>query len=844
MIDMNGFIESFSNGILSGWVVANEQDDVQLFCGEQYLNDVSQKYFREDIVSAGLTEGNSGFAIDVKKQLEEMCGNNVFSLRVNGKIVSEVNFYIPNSKNIIKNSFFELADKFNLTDTKHTVNHRVGQTFERFISPTSLQFTNGGYTRLAFADKHNTKELFELALELDLEDIDPESEFPFEFGLVARASHVCNLHIRFIDKSFNCVLDEPIAVTQGWDFKKIQLPADLSQKVRQGEISVVLRAKHYGRRTIDLSMLCLSESLSLLKTPIQAIKEADTQKEISNLVDNTINNGELTSWSNGVVFPNLARGQELADNWFLEMNKGNENKLNVAVVADQMQVDPLAVSLESNLGLRIRAGELVGYSRVITTINKQHLSVNDYSFELDIEAMTLNKKVLLPRIYLIARNAIKDVVVADIARKVTVQGRQLLSFEIAAKQLEKILFNQAEKPVLALAIDLNSGADFSVFSAKLINSPVIADGKDKLSEQQLTQGLSKTFDFEDESITLQLGVLKGLNAWSNGDTVAFENTADEQLIPYASNSNEFISHIANLTPHKMHRPTRSFPFIDIIVPVYNACDDVLLCLSALIEKTDLTHRVIVINDGEDARTAEMLAAFNDKYSHFELVTNPQNIGYTKSVNKGINHSNAEWVIVLNSDTIVSKGWLGKLMNCALSDDKVGMVGALSNAASWQSIPRIHDETGDWHLNPLPKGMTIDQLAEKVSEHSIREYPSVGVINGFCQLINMSMLDQIGLLDEVAFPVGYGEENDMCARAIKADYKLLIADDTYVFHAKSKSFGHEKRKVLAKQGSAALKKKHPDVDWNVVTKLIRENPALNELREQMVLEFKNFQGETA
>jgi hypothetical protein len=136
-------------------------------------------------------------------------------------------------------------------------------------------------------------------------------------------------------------------------------------------------------------------------------------------------------------------------------------------------------------------------------------------------------------------------------------------------------------------------------------------------------------------------------------------------------------------------------------------------------------------------------------------------------------------------------------------------------------------------------MSVDHFSKLVEQHSVREYPEVGVINGFCQLINMELLDEIGLLDEIAFPVGYGEENDMCARAVKAGYKLLIADDTYVFHAKSKSFGHEQRKKLAKQGSEALKKKHPDVDWGQVTTLFRENPALNELRGNISLELEQF-----
>ena len=56
------------------------------------------------------------------------------------------------------------------------------------------------------------------------------------------------------------------------------------------------------------------------------------------------------------------------------------------------------------------------------------------------------------------------------------------------------------------------------------------------------------------------------------------------------------------------------------------------------------------------------------------------------------------------------------------------------------------------------------------------------------------------MDEENFPIGYGEENDYCIRAADAGFTLAIADDAYVFHAKSKSFGHSRRKELSKQGA--------------------------------------------
>ena len=60
----------------------------------------------------------------------------------------------------------------------------------------------------------------------------------------------------------------------------------------------------------------------------------------------------------------------------------------------------------------------------------------------------------------------------------------------------------------------------------------------------------------------------------------------------------------------MSRPSRCFPTVDVIVPVYNACDDVLKCISSLIEKTDILHRVIIINDGDEE--LDLLDGFSSK----------------------------------------------------------------------------------------------------------------------------------------------------------------------------------------------------------------------------------------
>lgn len=274
--------------------------------------------------------------------------------------------------------------------------------------------------------------------------------------------------------------------------------------------------------------------------------------------------------------------------------------------------------------------------------------------------------------------------------------------------------------------------------------------------------------------------------------------------------------------------------VDIVVPVFNALDDVKACLRSLEKHTDaLNVRVIVVNDGSDTTTSQWLRRFCEGSALFKLIEHTTNRGYTCAVNTGIKASTAPYVITLNSDTIVTNGWLRGLLRCMNSDPRLGIVGPLSNAASWQNIPQLRDETGSFAVNELPEGMTPDEMARLVANVSERCYPRLPFVNGFCFMIRREVIDAIGYMDEVNFPVGYGEENDYCIRAADSGFELAIADDVYVFHAKSKSFGHERRKKLSAQGTDAIKRKHSPEKYAAKTALLKQQvQKLDEIRERI------------
>ncbi len=92
-----------------------------------------------------------------------------------------------------------------------------------------------------------------------------------------------------------------------------------------------------------------------------------------------------------------------------------------------------------------------------------------------------------------------------------------------------------------------------------------------------------------------------------------------------------------------------------------------------------------------------------------------------------------------------------------------------------------------------------------------------------------VVEQVGYLDEIAFPMGYGEENDLCLRVRKAGYSLVVADHVYIYHVKSASFGSARRAELSKRRHSLLALKHPEVDMKAVQREMAELTSLTELR---------------
>jgi GT2 family glycosyltransferase len=256
--------------------------------------------------------------------------------------------------------------------------------------------------------------------------------------------------------------------------------------------------------------------------------------------------------------------------------------------------------------------------------------------------------------------------------------------------------------------------------------------------------------------------------------------------------------------------------VDVVVPVYRGLETTLRCLrSVLAAQVRTPYELVVVDDDspEPDLVSELGQLAADGY--FTLVRNASNLGFVRSANRGMELHASRDVVLLNSDTEVFGDWLDRLRAAAWRGERTATVTPLSNNATIASYPRfLHD-------NPYPLELgyaELDALAARVNADADCEVPT-GV--GFCMYLRRDCLEEIGLFDAESFGKGYGEENDLCQRAIGAGWRNLVAPGVFVHHVGSVSFQGERARRVS-QAMHTLDRLHPGYQRDVRA-FIREDP---------------------
>jgi len=313
------------------------------------------------------------------------------------------------------------------------------------------------------------------------------------------------------------------------------------------------------------------------------------------------------------------------------------------------------------------------------------------------------------------------------------------------------------------------------------------------------------------------------------------NARDHHLVTFVHHPKERRLATGTALPAAPRKPVHADRIaVDIGVCVHNSLEETRACLHSLLAARRPHDRIVVIDDASAAPTAAFLDQFAREHDRVVLRRHESNRGYTASANAFFREGRAEWLVLLNSDTVLPLRALTKLVRCGEQFDALGVVGPLSNAASWQTVPQLSGLDGKWLVNAFPPGLSVedmDRLCEELAPAPVLFAP---LLNGFCLTIRRAMLEKIGPFDEASFPMGYGEEDDFSLRASAAGYVCGIAPDTYVYHVKSASFTPEGRKPLVEAGAKALRLKHSPERLAAAVATMRGHPELARMRERMSL----------
>lgn len=227
--------------------------------------------------------------------------------------------------------------------------------------------------------------------------------------------------------------------------------------------------------------------------------------------------------------------------------------------------------------------------------------------------------------------------------------------------------------------------------------------------------------------------------------------------------------------------------VDVVIPVYNSLEWVKICIDATIKNTNLNilGKIYLMNDCSNKETTKYLDEMAKKWEGLvEVIHNKENLGFVKTCNKAMSITKNDYLLLLNSDCIVSKNAIEKMANAMNKDKKIGLLCPISSVASNLSYG-------------LPEGMNFMQVNEVFEKQFKGKTFDACTVVGNCLMISRDNINKVGYFDEI-FGKGYTEETDYQFRSMKKGFKAKVLIDTYVYHQCRVSFGESAEQLKIRE----------------------------------------------
>ncbi|WP_417311011.1 glycosyltransferase [Devosia sp.] len=234
-----------------------------------------------------------------------------------------------------------------------------------------------------------------------------------------------------------------------------------------------------------------------------------------------------------------------------------------------------------------------------------------------------------------------------------------------------------------------------------------------------------------------------------------------------------------------HSFSPSFDDLDVIVPIYSDADVTEKCIDRVLMqmKKSQDFRLILINDASpDPKIHLLMDKYRDISPNVLVFSNEKNLGFSGTVNKGIEISGERDVILLNSDAFISDDFARNMYCAAYSNPDISTVSVFSNNAGVYSNPLSTGESLELSF--------VDSYVENKAKIACKNKGfcvEVPVAHGFCLFIKRNLINSIGHFDENKFGRGYSEEIDFSLRARMSGFINVVAPGIFVGHIGGVSF---------------------------------------------------------
>ena len=217
----------------------------------------------------------------------------------------------------------------------------------------------------------------------------------------------------------------------------------------------------------------------------------------------------------------------------------------------------------------------------------------------------------------------------------------------------------------------------------------------------------------------------------------------------------------------------SLPLVVTVILNTNRKVDTLEALQSLSENTYPGHHIIVL---DNASTDGSVTAIQQSFPQAQVIELVQNLGYAGNNNVGIQaaiDAGADWVLVLNEDTILAPDCIARLVEVGESNPRIGIVGPM---VYHFNEPNVIQSAGGM-MSPTWVSYHLSQNEVDTGKYTVPH--EVDWISGCAIMVRRAAIEQAGMIDERFFY--YWEETEWCLRVRKAGWKIFNNPQAHLWH---------------------------------------------------------------